>query len=245
MVEPKVTVLQHGTEHCACYIALTRRLHENYCAFHGYTYQVRSDRRAPNNPAWDKIVDIVECLETAAPGEVIIWLDADTFWVEPTFPLAQALPEKAILGMTAMRMGFFNTGVIFIRACEASLSFWKKVNEGNTLHRAMFPMGHVFNGPKWQEQAYINHELIEGYAGVDALCEQLDSRFNHFQLEDYPPKLPVVIQSWHTKDFSCTMRSLRDLACRAPMLVPAPAGAVPLAGQSDGTNVSAQKEEKS
>ncbi|KAK9313701.1 galactosyl transferase GMA12/MNN10 family-domain-containing protein, partial [Lipomyces starkeyi] len=65
---------------------------EDYCAFHGYTYQFTNITKFHNDdrpPVWSKIPAIQEAFELHPDAEWVWWLDTDAIIMTPSLDLAQ------------------------------------------------------------------------------------------------------------------------------------------------------------
>lgn len=208
-----ITVLQHSTGHHVGMTRMTQQFHQNYCVYHGYDYRIRHDRRAPNNPMWDKLPDMMEWAASAGDGDMCIWMDADTLWRDPFFPLAEALEPDKDVGMVPMNIGYLNTGIIFLRRSIRVVQYLTKVYEGNGPGRKPTADG---KAASWQDQSYFNHELIDEFS--DLKVQELDSRFNSFKYQLRKPTGKIVVKAWHAERLQCAMKCLAAECVGLPML---------------------------
>lgn len=213
-----MTVLQHATNAHLRMVARSKMFHQNYCAFHGYTYELTTERLQEGNPIFDKVVVILRWLKRAKEGDIAIWLDADSLWRRGRFPLVTAFNPQSMLAMVQMHIGYFNTGVIFIRACPTMLAFFEQVMTGADprTRKEISLAGIGIIGPRWQDQAFVNYELCDGFSHVE--CQELDSRFNSFKFQKSKPTGEIIVQSWHAESLSCQIDKMKIETAMLPIL---------------------------
>ncbi|HEY3321727.1 MAG TPA: hypothetical protein VGP72_14750 [Planctomycetota bacterium] len=189
------TLIQHATGRHLALLELARPIHASFCARWGIEYRVRTDRRCPNNPYFDKYADLIEWCETAPAGAPAIWIDSDALWINPTVNIGEALAPGFDLGMTVGNTSF-NTGVMCLRSSPALLAALQRIYAASARE--------VARGV-WRDETAVWQELAGAHS--EALVEPLDDAFNFCGAASLPLR-PVVIHAWHGRPFHCRIEGM-------------------------------------
>jgi hypothetical protein len=106
-----------GAGEMTALLAVSRRTFAPYAALHGYDLVIHEELLAPDlPPAWSKVPLVRGLL---ADYDVVVWVDADAAFVDPSADIAGELRDGAELYLVEHRIGpnrIPNTGVLMVRA---------------------------------------------------------------------------------------------------------------------------------
>ena len=180
--------------------------HASYCARHDIEHVVSDRRYSRQPPAWDKLAAVGEVLANAPDGALVVSLDHDALVVSEN-DLRSAPLGNAVVGAVRNVHGEFNTGVLFLRACQAT----------RELVRRAFVDGPQF-APGPHEHVALNLLLRQTRLPLAVLSR----RWNEYRYADLvpPPDGPTVIRAWHHEErgvaahqMSCVVAKLGGLTC--------------------------------
>jgi hypothetical protein len=152
-------------------IQLVKHRHSVYCSLHGIQYHPFTERTNPTREGnWDAVDRLVQVLEEAAEGDIVVSLDADSLIMDRAIHLDRALPGPLdIIGMVPSShiaylrsqnkgdvgdwatLPQYISGGCWTRKTPRTMHLWRKVQQVGPLPN---PMG-------WRVQATLMRLLSE------------------------------------------------------------------------------------
>ena len=174
-------MIQHASGDAIPLLQLTAPIHVADCVAHGIEYRATYGLlQKERKPHWDKVVVIRETLTHASEGDLVIWLDADALKVAPD-PFA--LSDGFDLGMVLNRRKVFNSGLVLIRNCASTRTYFDRVWNQSPRKFWHCPLA---------DESAMNHFKKE----IDV--EPLDSSWNFWPHCMKAPIESVKVMAWHS-----------------------------------------------
>ncbi len=184
------SILQNAVGAPVSLLEISDSTHSAYAKKYGYQFlSTRHDPPPDYIATWSKILCILNWLDSAADGDVAVWIDADGLIVKDE-PLDGVLPDQYDLGLLLIETRnaeFYNCGVMFIRKSEkVKAFFWVALAAGPFKIQSDGYIGCPYLG----DQGRINSMLKE--SGLNIF--EMDCRYNSYMLKR---SLDPVIMAWH------------------------------------------------
>lgn len=171
-IEKKNVLCNSESKICICSLSIGKeyrkkveigiRTKKMYCIQHNYDFREDEDiYDSKVGLPWNKILLILKCLQE--DYDYVVWMDADTLIMNPEKTIDDIINTE--LGKYDMLVSyeyvenpsFFNSGVMFFRKCDWTISFLKKVFS--------FSLDDRFNGPFYDQPA-LNFCYSENYLNI-------------------------------------------------------------------------------
>ena len=187
-----VCTIAHGPHQELLEIA--RPTLEKYADGNGYELVAVEEQLAPHRPAsWGKVVLLHQLVQQY---DVVLWVDADAVFVDPTRDVAAELQPFRFLHLVSHRIGderVYNCGVMALRGGSLSRRFLERV---------------------WNQHDLVHHEWWENAAVLRLLGYRLDRPIRPERLSPWRAGVGRLDGAWN---------SIPDCAAPSPVIAHFPA----------------------
>lgn len=208
----------HGPH--AALLQATAPIHRRYCGVWHYLY-VCEPVTAPDPKAhWRKLRLLLDVFARVGDGEIVLWLDSDALIFWPWVPLESVLLPGFHAAALQRGDGLWNTGVLFLRKCPATVAWLTRSLDGERgdagLPVAFATLKALTGLPDWHEQGWLNATAAE--CGVK--IQPLNRDFNECASSSgTSARGRPVIRAWHGEQFVCKMRGVSSYVPKASFLL--------------------------
>ena len=177
-------VLQHGVGWSAELLRVSAPTFDAVATRYGLDRVASFQRAIPEKrPHWEKIVLLIHFLTFSPDDTVILWADADTLYLRPEMDPRNVLPTDCDIGFNRVKWGWWNAGLMFIRANSKTREFFSRVLDLGEVPGAFDNL---------QDEARINHELPAAKLAI----YDLPPLWHSFERGEKQHENPIIA-GWH------------------------------------------------